>query len=425
MVALPDPGLSFVDGGPSQCVDSLWTAMEFSFGKHKHKVALIEAHQPADHLQALVGKSSNEAQTDELDCLAWTYEQLLCGALRIAMALKNLGIEPGSDTILMTAVPNGGEFWLLYLACMLLRIHMSPVDARCLEEARRDQLEWYFDHIRPRIVVVSDAPGAQAVEAVQKGATTAIKLVLDWDKRGPYTPQWRTLDAFLATEGLVAKQAILEDARTKDHDRIAYTVFTSGTSTGHPKGCLHTVRSILHMLDTPRHTWGRQNARYLCDSANYWVSSMAFGITLWAEGRVPSRRENVSTEQITGGTIIQSDFNPNLAKMISAIKSFQVTDTLAVATLLRRILMAPSFAEMYSVTFVALTGDVVTRTAVELVPPVFPKAKSYANYGMSEGGNIFGWTPGPSMRYFGEVATNGTVRPGVRAKVVGPGEFKH
>lgn len=107
--------------------------------QYPDNIALVCTHQSSDlygihstqphpagsngALQSLPGKSGQY--------LRWTFRDLKAGVDRLVSSLKSLGVREG--TAIVTLLPNGAEFSLLWWAAMELGAVMAPLDSRRLQ----------------------------------------------------------------------------------------------------------------------------------------------------------------------------------------------------------------------------------------------------------------------------------------------------
>ena len=100
---------------------------------------------------------------------------------------------------------------------------------------------------------MSDAEGAIAIDGVAQAVDIhpCICVILE----GRSTTAWQSLvDIGLTTAATeLDEQALLSSARKDDLTRTAFTLFTSGTSAGKPKGCPQHV--AVHSFHLDSRTW--------------------------------------------------------------------------------------------------------------------------------------------------------------------------
>lgn len=190
-----------------------------------------------------------------------TYGELAAGVERIAAYLQRLGVGAGDRVIVL--MQNSPQLVMAHYAIMRANAVVVPVNPM----NRAEELQHYITDPDAKVALTSgDLAGelAKASNALAAGSGLQHMLVtqftdaFDADVQGPDAPpeQWRewlnTRHPLpeLAGGQVHAWSAALDcadtpSAHTVGADDLCVLPYTSGT-TGLPKGCMHTHRSIMH-----------------------------------------------------------------------------------------------------------------------------------------------------------------------------------
>ncbi len=207
-----------------------------------NKPAVTAMHQTVDHLARLM-PDKNAVRLGSW--LEWTYAEFRHAAIKVAAAMLAAGVKRGST--LVTLIPNGIESELVLWVVAVLQLTLAPLDVGLSAAGRREQLCDYLSRLSPHIVMVSDADGAASLDEAltECGLKTTLRLSsLETGKDG-----WRSLEGLASSasskEGVNAvtqQDNALEDGGK----RTAGILFTSGTSTRRPKGCMMSATNVLN-----------------------------------------------------------------------------------------------------------------------------------------------------------------------------------
>lgn len=159
-----------------------------------------------------------------------------------------MGAKRG-DTML-TFVPHGIESILALWTSALLQLTLVPVDPGMLNAGREDELQYFLRKMSPNILLVPDPAGIDAVNRTLSGQDIAWPRATFAATGEACGPDWSSLSAITSKSpdhGLLHLSPDLEQVPGIDNsgDRTAVILFTSGTSTGRPKGCPLSVRNLL------------------------------------------------------------------------------------------------------------------------------------------------------------------------------------
>ncbi|THV88118.1 acetyl-CoA synthetase-like protein [Aureobasidium pullulans] len=226
-----------LDGGDAIPIKkSIWTTFTTVAKEKPDHVAVVSRSQPSDLLASVVGKTSNNPKVG----LEWTYAQLAQGALNIASVMKSYGVRQNS-VLLAFLPPVCAEWSLLWWMANCLGVTLVTIDKRALEPARVDELTFYIRSLQPESVVVYESQDAAAVDDICAELQHSIKSKVTLDA-GDGTAGWTGLATF---DSSVNSNDHAVDTNDTDYDRTAVILYTSGTSTGQPKGCPLTEKNLV------------------------------------------------------------------------------------------------------------------------------------------------------------------------------------
>jgi acyl-CoA synthetase (AMP-forming)/AMP-acid ligase II len=388
---------AILNGGPAHPInESIWSSFVKVAKDKPDQPAVVSRNQPFDLLTSVVGPSSKPQRTG----LEWTYSQLIQGALNIASIFRSQGVKPNS-VLLLFLPPVCAEWPLLWLAANCIGVTLVTVDKRALEPARVDELTYYIRSLQPAIVVIHGSDGAEAVDKVCAELQHSIdcKITLD---TGEGAADWYALASF--DSSVKADQPALENPHTH-YDRTAVILYTSGTSTGQPKGCPLTEKNLIH-------GWSVQNpasgdSRIAMMFANSRAINLHMSSECW----------------LIGGTIVYLDTGFTPGGMLSIIEQEQITAAIFIPPMLKAMVKHPSFSKgkVKNLSRVFVGGDISTADIQDLALEYFPTAKLVSAYAMTEGLWITGWpssqAPSPLPSSMGLLAS-GSVLAGSTLKIV-------
>lgn len=407
--------LAELDGGPlDQPPSSIFAHIEYGLKTNPRGPASIVMHQSPDHLSELTADEGGTTTTTHVDnsskCLEWTYAQLHRAALRFATGLLAHGVQHGMRIV--TLIPNRVEQPLTLWAHAILRLTHIPLDPGAVNPPRREELTKLIDSTNPDIVMVLDDDGAKAIDEVFAGRPSPpkVRVILEGAYNG-----WTSIPqlAIDGSKSSIDTTKLLKDARAPDDiKRTSVILFTSGTSTGNPKGCPRHFGSINNYF-TNTYQWGRgftPSSRVLTSSANFRIIFVSAHIALWHKG----------------SAAVMPDPSLGAQGTLAAIRQFKLTYILFIPAIMFAVTSSPEFAnlDVSSVTDIALGGDMITRDIQARTRASFPNAYVSTAHGMTEGGGIFNWcyynTPFSQIPFYGEFSPLGTVTPGSKVRIRDP-----
>ncbi|KAK5111736.1 hypothetical protein LTR85_011781 [Meristemomyces frigidus] len=290
-----------------------------------------------------------------------------------------------------------------------MKLTLACLDPGALAAARSVELERFMQTLQPSVMIVHGYEGAKAVDAalLNTGANQLLSQI------------WTSL-LELATQtpaSAIGKHALLEAARTDDPDLWAYTLFTSGTSSGKPKGCPRHVTSMVHVIES--HPWDflsikGKPPRFLLPTPNFWIIAPSFSFATWkGVGAI------VMPPPALAG--------PNISGFLDAIVRHEVMSLLLIPVLLHLLVMDPTFShrKMDSLGVVVIGAGIVTKSINAKACRAFSHGRICCAHGMTKMGGVIIWplhhTPTDEIRCFGDIRPLGMPASGVRLRICEPG----
>jgi 4-coumarate--CoA ligase len=329
--------------------------------------------------------------------------------MRLGFVLEEQGIKPGATLLVLvpTCVEWALMLWLSALKCYTL----VTLEASLLEPQNSGELRKYISLLAPSIVVVTNQTGAIAMDKARMPANSTLPFV-GITIEPLLEPQWcwTSLPA-IATMRFPAN--VEQVPPSTDHpDRIALIIFSSGTSTGRPKGCVRTVGDLLPILSSLKSVPPLRAPAVLISVRNSQSGSPNLLYSAWYSG---------NAAVLVGGLF-------DAATTISTMATYRPIATFFMPHMLEMLRQHHSFNAdaVASLRFISLIGAVLTTSLLKRTREMFPKARIVANYGMTEVAGIFGWPQGvpkvddyPAYR---GVVSSGMPLPGVKIKIVSEGK---
>ncbi|RYP41572.1 hypothetical protein DL767_000914 [Monosporascus sp. MG133] len=407
-----------IDGGPlANNHKSIFAHIERGLLEHPDQPAVICMHQHVDHLTQW-GDIDEEFQSaiKGIDpsprCLTLTYAQLHAGALKLVAGFQANGIRPGSTVLCM--IPNSCEYALILWACAILRLTLAAVDPHALGD--KHGLAEYLQSLTPAVLLIPHAKNSKVVESAITELPTllqpCLRLWLDnEDCESP--PGWESFRRILETGTLniaFDEAAVLEDARRDDADRVHSVLFTSGTSTGRPKGCPLHVGAMTHILESQSWLITPDNCARVLQQAH---NSRAIG-----------PQHTLQTWRVGGAIVMDSGPSFAIEHTLDALLPHGATFIVLSPSMvhaLTQVLPSLPAGTGDSVKTIQVGGDAVTREVLTKCAKLFPRAHVCVNHGMSEGGGFFIWpifNPAiGKIPYMAEFCPVGEVAPGARIRI--------
>lgn len=430
--------LSYIDAGPGKplAVDSMWSILQRGYDINPNSTAVVSPSQPSDLLQKLVGPtkvSPLAAPPTSLsllmhrayarltcfishwmlpvpsfeDCLSWSYAQLRRGAARIGCVAEEAGINSGSTMVVF--LPTSAEWTLMMWVSALKCYTLITLDPALVEPGQEQLLDGYMAKLKPSIVVVRSQAAAVAVDKSRsklKGqGDLFVGVTLDTLEKP--RQNWTSLPDIAARD--FSEEVEAAPPAVDSLDRVAMVVFTSGTSSGKPKGCVRTVRDLMRPLagfNLPPPL--RPPMMLITTKASQSLAPcLLYGA--WHSGNA--------------GILAGGGFNTDTA-ISSMVKCRPITAAFYphMVDLIRN---HPDYStdKVSSVRFLLVIGSVTTAETLKRAQETFPAAKIYASYGMTEAAGMCGWKRGiPAIKDFPSykgIVSCGIAMPGIKMKIVG------
>ena len=407
-----DEKLAELDGGSKEARTSSFSLIQEGLQKSPDKPALIVAHQPAEHLSGLLDSNDDDVKQTRSNgdstktCFTWTYTQLHHASLKLVNGMFACNIRP--KMTIVTLIPNSAEWALILWTSVFFRTTLSSVDPGALSQPRRDELVNFLVTLTPDVIVVPDAEGAKAVDEALQAANTILPL-LRLTLADSASETWKSL-VDVATADIpqqIDEEGLTRAALTDDPDRTSLILFTSGTSSGKPKGCPRSVRVTAFATEFaflgPR---DNTTTRALISSANFRIIAPMRMLSTWSHGGV--------------NVVINVASAPNI---LDAAEQHRITHLILFPAVVHAVAADPKLQQrdLSSVTCVGSGGDIITKSLLHKMKATFPTAINYIGHGMTEGGCIVRWswaqTPLEQLPYFGEIAPLGRIAVGAKVRV--------
>ena len=414
-------------GGPANLATSMWSLFKSGHDRNPDKTAIISIEQEPGHLEGLVGSApsrppppdnSSAAAVAARDNqhLTWTYAQLWRGASRLASVAKSTGVTKGSAMAVF--VPTCAEFALFLWLSVILEVTLVPLDPRVLDSKRRDEeLRFYLERLRPLTVVVPDRAAAATVDGMDRklGIGTKMRIYLSeaqdkGDGSFELEESWLSMDRLSRREFTPADDKI-EGPTHDDPKRIASIQFTSGTSTGIPKGCPRTTSSwhinCFERVDS--------NTIFVLTSPVFRAIALTLSVSIFCNGL----------------TIVLPRWPPLPPHFIEAVEMYKGTMVLLVPFQMYSIGDDPSYsrARLRSLKEVYIGGDVTTVEVYDHARRVFPDAMVSTVHGMTEGAGVIWWNHRnectKNTPIFKDVVASGKALLGTRLRIVDDNEKRN
>lgn len=314
----------------------------------------------------------NDEDVDNPNCLIWTYTQLHRAAMGLAAGLMAHGIEPGMR--IATLFPNGVQFPLTLWTASAMRLTACHLDPGAVSEARKEELAKYMTSIKPDVVMVVDQQAATAVDDVLQNQPK-VKIIIDPEYKPSKDSAWASLQQLATSSSMspAEEEELLDSARNHDSpSRLASILFTSGTSSGNPKGCPRHVTSTTHHLTTQkyaRHGFDT-SSRILQSSMNFRGIATSVTTHAWA----------------AGAAAVISDPAAGIAGQIDAIRNHRITYILFIPALLYAMTAHPEFKDLDTSCLrdAQIGGDMCTRDILQKARDAFPHTEVINCHGMTE-----------------------------------------
>ncbi|KAK5171908.1 uncharacterized protein LTR77_003545 [Saxophila tyrrhenica] len=370
--------LAEVYNDPLPRPQSLWHMLNSAADAHADSAAITSMHQAPNHLAKLIRNPKTRSNDP---WLCWTHADVKRAALSVSAGMTAAGVQRGPTVA--TFISNGVESELMLWIAAVLQITLVPLDFGLVMKGRREQLDDYLKRLNPDVVVVGDEAGAEALdEALDEalgecGLDTILRVVCSETERDG----WRSFESLGVAELTDEQEASVtkQDAGIEKHgDRPAVILFTSGTSTGRPKGCPLSATNVLNasvnlaaVRDLPNGILVQSvNFR----SISYMISTIALG---------------------TGRHIIMPAATFSTSTTLDAVEKCKAEFLICIPVQVQMFAQDPTFKyrDLSSLRRVAIGGDMVTTDVLVKARSMFPHTHVDTGHGMTEGVGVLGWGP--------------------------------
>jgi fatty-acyl-CoA synthase len=407
---------SEISGGPPPHLpESIFAFIEPGVNRRPEKLAVISRTQRGDHLAETVRESTGSLPggCDESTSLRWTYAEFFAVSLCLG---ENLAQKiAGSDSLVVTLIPNSVEYLLLLTASAIAKTGIASLDVGMLQQSRHAELERYLKQLQPTCIVVPDAGGAAAVDEILQRLqlSTAVKISLDnkapQAAKSDESASWESFASLCKASPAAVIAARTEAARRDDPNRKALIVYTSGTSGGMPKACLKHVASFitcLHASGISRPSSKTEKVRII-QTANFRVIAPLITMRSWYDG----------------ATVVLTKHPFDVEAYLDDVEQERATDLALIPAMLHAVAASPGLRsrDLTSVESVATGGDIVNAAMVKLSERIFPTASFMTGHGMSECSGVFQWPyweGSDSIPYHQGVSPVGRPSPGAKVRLV-------
>ncbi|KAK6000887.1 hypothetical protein QM012_002970 [Aureobasidium pullulans] len=246
-----------------------------------------------------------------------------------------------------------------------------------LNKPRHAELRRKIIDLQPSVIVVEDAEGVAAIEQVLESLELhdLVRVSLSDKPISSNSGSWLPLADLCSPVSDQAASARLDDARYDSPDRDALIVYTSGTSSGIPKGCIRHVRGWIQSVS--RTIWslpGDTRGKRALQTTNFRVIAPGCAVRAWYDG---------ATVVLTGRT-----FDP--MKFLDAMEQEGMSELVLLPAQLHAVAATPGFElrDKSSVKLIMSGGDIVTSSLIEQSKRLFPEAGFMTAWGMSEAGGV-------------------------------------
>jgi benzoate-CoA ligase family protein len=307
----------------------------------------------------------------------------------VAAALRRAGVRPEERVLML--LPDRFEFaetWFGILRAGAVFAMVNPL-------LKRDQLEYYLEYTKARVVVAHADVLPQLADAARAAPLCERVLVVGGESGG-----FTSYEAALAEEDPDAPEAQVAPTGPDD---LAGWLFTSG-STGHPKACVHTHADFAYNTET----YALQVAGYREDDLCLSVPKLFFGYATGTNLMFPFR---------VGAGAILFEGRATADELFDQIEAHRPTFLTCVPTMFNNMLRSERIDS------VDLSSLRVSLSAGEALPP-----KLYSEWKERTGVEILDGIGSAEMFHIyisnrpGEVVPGslGRIVPGYEAQIVDP-----
>ena len=347
--------------------------------KHGDKTAVVALHQPP-YLPPGVTTGAHSGLHPHL---RWTYSELLDGARLLAAALRHRGVRQGEP--IASLLHNSAEWALCFWTAALLGCPWIAIQPRTAADV--DELAHVLHLSKPKVILAWDN---EQVRQLQASAPRHIEHVPVKIYATPCDDH-QTPDGWSVLSSVVAEHSerfgvATDDDRSNAAEDLALVLFTSGT-TGRPKGCMHTNKTITNMARNHAHSLGLDHTSA---SISHLTLAHCFGLlyslSFWS----------------VGAKVVYPDCTFNAISTLEALELESCTNMPAVPSLLHALLDAAASqrrtkSAQSSLRHIEFSGAMISTQVVAQAQRELGASIVSAHYGMNESGPAAFWPfPAPA-----------------------------
>ncbi|KAL8775749.1 MAG: hypothetical protein Q9194_003670 [Teloschistes cf. exilis] len=368
--------------------------------QHGDKDALVCLHRAAHTVAAPLRYGEKVIRSSHR--LIWTYSQLHKSASQLAAWLSSRAIKRGASIVVF--MDTGVEFTLTLWATALLRAVFIPLDPGSVD--RPQELAHYLTSVHPSAILVSDQAASAKLEGHCPEKLRDVKAFVCASELSDSRPN----GLYSFTEALTTEQLgsfddeASEELGDRDED-VGLVLFTSGT-TGLPKGCLHTTRTIWHSTWYPSALRGHPSS---------WESPLLLLHTFHVSGLV-----TLIAGLRAGWKLVISHAAPDPRILTDAILSEKVTRMSVYPAIASALIDHSRLArqDLSPLTIILGASTTSPRILKDCVDPSKLGARgAIIAYGMSEGLPALATNPDESVPVHEGHASVGRITSGAKVKI--------
>jgi feruloyl-CoA synthase len=298
----------------------------------------------------------NARKFGDKDCLryngkSFSFREVKETAERTAAFLQNRGVRKGDKNAIMSQ--NTPAFVFLFYGAMKTGAVAVPINHKLMPP----EVEYILDHSESKMIFFDGS----LAPVVGKLSTPAEKVTMDSAAEG-----------FEQFESLLEKAGEFDPVKVSDDD-LAEILYTSGT-TGKPKGCLHTHRSVIMAGTTGALAVKLDQQDRLLMAMPIWHSS-------------PLNNWFMGTQYVGGVTVLIREYHP--LHFLQAVQNEMCTVYFgAPISYIMPIQMIPQFREfdLKSMRCWIYGGGPMAADTARMVMDAYRSDNFYQVYGMTEAG---------------------------------------
>ena len=367
-----------------------------SVRQHGGRTAVVALHQ-APYLPPGVSTSPQPSAY-----LRWTYSELLDGAALLATALSQRGVQKGDS--IASLLDNSGEWALCFWAAVLLGCPWVAIQPRIAGDA--DELAHVLDISRPKVILAWDVEQIEQLQTSAASQIDSIPLKISATLCDPAPDGWSVLSSVITDK--LTKLDVTEDDPIDVAEDLTLVLFTSGT-TGRPKGCMHTNKTLTSMYRNHAHSLGLDETSA---SVSHLTLAHCFGllysVSFWS----------------VGAKVVYPSFTFKATCTLESFKLESPTHMPAVPSLLHSLLDAVDQSEpqLNSLRHIEFSGAPVSTDIIDQAKKRLSASIVSSHYGMTESGPAASWPceeiPTTLM---GSFVSPGLPVPGGKLRICAPG----